>query len=220
MPVDRSTLIPALETPLLRVDSLKATSVRQRHPTCCCSAADRVAALFFAGGRLDPKDPHNEDSDAHPVERACGTAAMPRGGSRRVRSRELLKLRTTVPIRAIHTAPAVRRRRDGPGFGPGICAAAPSAPNARRIKSDYRTTSAEDGERQRIQQPRRRAMDGLESVRHHRRQRASARAARTFQHDMQFWRRGAWLARDRRRHDRTRSSTPTPRRSRPRASRR
>jgi len=66
MPLDRTALIPALRNVAtrLRIDSVKSTSeAGSGHPTSCCSAADVLAALFFAEMRFDPKDPHNVDAD-------------------------------------------------------------------------------------------------------------------------------------------------------------
>src|SRR5256885_7276336 len=66
MPLERSSLIPALANAAtrLRIDSVKSTSeAASGHPTSCCSAADLVAALFFAEMRFDPKDPHHPESD-------------------------------------------------------------------------------------------------------------------------------------------------------------
>jgi transketolase len=48
----------------LRIHSIAATTAAgSGHPTSCCSAADVVAALFFAHMRYDPKNPkyHNND---------------------------------------------------------------------------------------------------------------------------------------------------------------
>ena len=62
MPLDRATLIPALKNVAtrLRIDSVKSTSeAGSGHPTTCCSAADLVAALFFAEMRFDPKNPRD-----------------------------------------------------------------------------------------------------------------------------------------------------------------
>src|SRR5713226_594735 len=66
MPLDRASLIPALTNiaTQLRIDSIKSTSeAGSGHPTSCCSAADLLAALFFAEMRFDPKNPHNPDAD-------------------------------------------------------------------------------------------------------------------------------------------------------------
>src|SRR5215475_5016451 len=66
MPSDRASLIPALHNiaTRLRIDSIQSTSeAGSGHPTSCQSAADIVAALFFAEMRFDPKDPHHPLSD-------------------------------------------------------------------------------------------------------------------------------------------------------------
>src|SRR5215510_13854559 len=66
MPLDRSALIPPLRNVAtrLRIDAVRATSeAGSGHPTSCCSAADLVAALFFAEMRFDPKDPQHPGSD-------------------------------------------------------------------------------------------------------------------------------------------------------------
>jgi transketolase len=48
----------------LRMHSLRATSESASgHPTTCFSAADLVAALFFADMRYDPKNPHHPLAD-------------------------------------------------------------------------------------------------------------------------------------------------------------
>src|SRR5262245_65632185 len=66
MPLDRATQIAALKNiaTRLRIDSIRSTSeAGSGHPTSCCSAADLVAALFFAEMRFDPANPRNPDSD-------------------------------------------------------------------------------------------------------------------------------------------------------------
>jgi transketolase len=48
----------------LRIDSVRSTSeAGSGHPTTCCSAAEIMAALFFAEMRYDPRDPANQDND-------------------------------------------------------------------------------------------------------------------------------------------------------------
>ena len=48
----------------LRIHSISATTqAGSGHPTSCCSAADVVAALFFAHMRYDPKDPKYCNND-------------------------------------------------------------------------------------------------------------------------------------------------------------
>lgn len=64
--MDRSVLVPALSNiaTRLRIDSVLATSASGTgHPTSCTSAAELVAALFFAELRFDPKDPQNPGAD-------------------------------------------------------------------------------------------------------------------------------------------------------------
>src|SRR5437762_13587030 len=66
MPLDRSTLIPALKNVAtqLRIDSITSTSeAGSGHPTSCASAADVMAALFFAEMRFDPRNPRHPASD-------------------------------------------------------------------------------------------------------------------------------------------------------------
>jgi transketolase len=48
----------------LRIHSINATTAAgSGHPTSCCSAADVVAALFFAQMKYDPKNPHYYNND-------------------------------------------------------------------------------------------------------------------------------------------------------------
>jgi transketolase len=48
----------------LRIHSIAATTAAgSGHPTSCCSAADMVAALFFAHMRYDPRNPHYYNND-------------------------------------------------------------------------------------------------------------------------------------------------------------
>ena len=48
----------------LRIDSIRSTSeAGSGHPTSCMSAAEIVAALFFAEMRYDPKDLQNPEAD-------------------------------------------------------------------------------------------------------------------------------------------------------------
>src|SRR5471030_2621358 len=145
MPVDRSTLIPALKNAAvrLRVDSLTSTSeAGSGHPTSCCSAADLVAALFFAEMRFDPKDPHNPDSDRFVLSKGHAApilyAAWAEAGL--FDRSELLKLRTIGSDLEGHTTPRLSFVDVATGsLGQGICAAIGTALNARRIASPYRT---------------------------------------------------------------------------------
>ena len=127
----------------LRIDSIRSTSqAGSGHPTSCMSAADVVAALFFAEMRYDPQAPKNPDNDrfvlskghAAPILYAAWAEAglFPRD--------ELLKLRPSIRIwkgirrracrswmsRPVRSARAFARR-------------SASRANARLIGSAYRT---------------------------------------------------------------------------------
>jgi len=143
--LDRASLVPALTNiaTRLRIDSITSTTeAGSGHPTSCCSAADVVAALFFAEMRFDPKSPGNPDADrfvlskghAAPLLYAAWAEAgwCPRS--------ELLKLRTIGSDLEGHPTPRLPFVDVATGsLGQGICAAVGIALNARRIESDYRT---------------------------------------------------------------------------------
>jgi transketolase len=145
MPLERAALIPALHNiaTQLRIDSVRSTSeAGSGHPTSCCSAAELVAALFFAEMRFDPANPRHAGSDrfilskghAAPVLYAAWAAAGAFDRS------ELLKLRQIGSDLEGHPTPRLPFVDVATGsLGQGICAAIGCALNARRIKSDYRT---------------------------------------------------------------------------------
>jgi transketolase len=145
MSLDRASLIPALKNVAtrLRIDSVKATSeAGSGHPTSCCSAADLVAALFFAEMRFLPKDPHNADNDRFILSKGHAApvlyAAWAEAGA--FDRAELLKLRRIDSDLEGHPTPRLPFVDVATGsLGQGICAAIGSALNARRIDSDYRT---------------------------------------------------------------------------------
>ena len=145
MPVDRSTLIPALQNiaTRLRIDSARSTSeAGSGHPTSCFSAAEAVAALFFAEMRFDPKDPHHPGSDRFILSKGHAApvlyAAWAEAGA--FDRSELLKLRRIDSDLEGHPTPRLPFVDVATGsLGQGICAAVGCALNARRIKSDYRT---------------------------------------------------------------------------------
>ena len=59
-------LIPVLHNVAtrLRIESIRSTTAAgSGHPSTCCSAADIVAALFFAEMRFDPRHPDDPDND-------------------------------------------------------------------------------------------------------------------------------------------------------------
>ncbi len=127
----------------LRIDCIKATTeAASGHPTSCMSAAEIVAALFFAEMRYDPRNPQNPDNDrfvlskghAAPVLYAAWAEAglFPR--------EELLKLRRIDSDLEGHPTPRLPFVDVATGsLGQGICAAVGIAANARLIGSEYRT---------------------------------------------------------------------------------
>src|SRR3954449_9030230 len=143
--MDRSTLLAALTNTAtqLRIDSLVSTSESgSGHPTSCCSAADLLAALFFAEMRFDPKDPHHAGADRFILSKGHAApilyAAWAEAGA--FDRSELLKLREIGSDLEGHPTPRLPFVDVATGsLGQGICAAIGSALNARRIKSDYRT---------------------------------------------------------------------------------
>ena len=145
MALDRSSLIPALKNiaTRLRIDSLRSTSeAGSGHPTSCCSAADLIAATFFAEMRFDPLDPHHPGSDRFVMSKGHAApilyAAWAEAGA--FDRADLLKLRTLGSDLEGHPTPRLPFVDVATGsLGQGICAAIGTALNARRIKSDYRT---------------------------------------------------------------------------------
>jgi transketolase len=143
--LDRGSLIPALQNiaTRLRIDSIESTSTAgSGHPTSCCSAADLVAALFFAEMRFDPKQPPNPDSDRFVLSKGHAApllyAAWSEAGA--FDRSELMKLREIGSDLEGHPTPRLPFVDVATGsLGQGLCAAVGSALNARRIKSDYRT---------------------------------------------------------------------------------
>jgi transketolase len=145
MPADRTTLIPALQNiaTRLRIDSARSTSeAGSGHPTSCFSAADLVAALFFAEMRFEPKNPQHAGADRFILSKGHAApllyAAWAEAGA--FDRAELLKLREIGSDLEGHPTPRLPFVDVATGsLGQGICAAVGCALNARRIKSDYRT---------------------------------------------------------------------------------
>jgi transketolase len=145
MNTDRASLIPALRIMAnqLRIDSIRSTSAAgSGHPTSCCSAAELMAALFFAEMRFQPKDPHNPDSDRFILSKGHAApilySAWAEAGA--FERAELLKLRRFDSDLEGHPTPRLPFVDVATGsLGQGICAAVGCALNARRINSDYRT---------------------------------------------------------------------------------
>src|SRR5580765_615955 len=143
--LDRAALVAALTNVAtqLRIDSLTSTSeAGSGHPTSCCSAADLVAALFFAEMRFLPKEPQNPDSDRFILSKGHAApvlyAAWAEAGA--FERAELLKLRRLDSDLEGHPTPRLPFVDVATGsLGQGICAAIGTALNARRIQSAYRT---------------------------------------------------------------------------------
>jgi transketolase len=127
----------------LRIDSVRATSeAGSGHPTSCASAAEIVAALFFAEMRYDPRNPQNPDNDRFVLSKGHAApilyAAWAEVGF--LKRDDLLKLRRLDSDLEGHPTPRLPFVDVATGsLGQGICAAVGIALNARRIKSDYRT---------------------------------------------------------------------------------
>jgi len=127
----------------LRIDSVRSTSeAGSGHPTTCLSAAEIVAALFFAEMRYDPRDPQRADNDrfvlskghAAPILYAAWAEAglFPR--------EDLLKLRKIDSDLEGHPTPRLPFVDVATGsLGQGLCAGVGIALNARRIGSAHRT---------------------------------------------------------------------------------
>ena len=138
-------LIPALTNiaTRLRIDSVLATSESGNgHPSTCCSAADLVAALFFAEMRYDPRDPQHLDSDRFVLSKGHAApllyAAWAEAGF--LKREDLLTLRRLDSDLEGHPTPRLPFVDVATGsLGQGLCAGVGIALNARRIGSDYRT---------------------------------------------------------------------------------
>jgi transketolase len=127
----------------LRIDSiLSTTEAGSGHPTTCMSAAEIVAALFFAEMRYDPKNPQNPDNDRFVLSKGHAApilySAWAHAGL--FPREELTKLRRLDSDLEGHPTPRLPFVDVATGsLGQGICAAVGTALNARRIQSDYRT---------------------------------------------------------------------------------
>ena len=140
-----ASLIRALRTVAarLRIESVRATSeAGSGHPSSCCSAADLVAALFFAEMRFDPSDPQHDDNDRFVLSKGHAApllyAAWAEAGF--VARSNLLRLRELDCDLEGHPTPRLPFVDVATGsLGQGICAAIGIALNARRLASDYRT---------------------------------------------------------------------------------
>jgi transketolase len=143
--VQTSVRVPALMNiaTRLRIESVRATTeAGSGHPSTCCSAADLVAALFFAEMRYDPADPQHPDNDrfvlskghAAPILYAvwAETGFLARG--------DLASLRRLESDLEGHPTPRLPFVDVATGsLGQGLAAGVGIALNARRIASEHRT---------------------------------------------------------------------------------
>jgi transketolase len=143
--VDAPPLLSALKNiaTRLRIESIRATTAAASgHPTTCMSAADLMAALFFADMRFDPKHPQHPLADrlimskghAAPLLYAMWAEAgfIPR--------ERLADLRLFTSNLEGHPTPRLPFVDVATGsLGQGLAAGVGCALNARRIGSDYRT---------------------------------------------------------------------------------
>ena len=129
MPLDRAALIPALKniSTRLRIASMKSTSeAGSGHPTSCFSAAEIMAALFFAEMRFDPKEPRHPGSDRFVLSKGHAApilyAAWAEAGA--FDPAELMKLRQIGSDLEGHPTPRLPFVDVATGsLGQGICAA-------------------------------------------------------------------------------------------------
>jgi transketolase len=127
----------------LRIESITATTeAGSGHPTTCMSAADLVAALFFAEMRYDPANPQHEHADRFVLSKGHAApllyAAWAEAGF--VGRDDLRNLRKFTSDLEGHPTPRLPFVDVATGsLGQGLCAGIGTALNARRLKSDYRT---------------------------------------------------------------------------------
>jgi transketolase len=142
---DRAQLIPVLHNiaTQLRIDSIRATTAAgSGHPTTCASAADLVAALFFAEMRFDPQHPRHAHNDRFVLSKGHAAPLLYAAWSAvgLVPPAELLKLRELGNDLEGHPTPRLPFVDVATGsLGQGLAAGLGIALNARRIGSDYRT---------------------------------------------------------------------------------
>jgi len=145
VPLDLTDQIPVLRNVAtrLRIESIRATTAAgSGHPSSCCSAADIVAALFFAEMRFDPRRPADPDNDRFVLSKGHAApllyAAWAEAGA--FPREELARLREIGSDLEGHPTPRLPFVDVATGsLGQGICAAVGIALNARRIGSAYRT---------------------------------------------------------------------------------
>ena len=144
MPVDAS-LLPNLRNiaARLRIESIRATTAAgSGHPTTCQSAADLMAALFFAEMRFDPAHPQHPLADRLVMSKGHAApllyAMWAEAGF--IPKDRLTDLRLLPSDLEGHPTPRLPFVDVATGsLGQGLAAGVGTALNARRIGSDYRT---------------------------------------------------------------------------------
>lgn len=127
----------------LRIESIRATTAAgSGHPSTCCSAAEIVAALFFAEMRFDPKRPQDPDNDRFVLSKGHAApllyAAWAEAGA--FDRSELMTLRQIGSDLEGHPTPRLPFVDVATGsLGQGLPAGIGLALNAHRIGSAYRT---------------------------------------------------------------------------------
>lgn len=145
MSSEASRVVPVLKNiaTRLRIESITATTeAGSGHPTTCMSAADLVAALFFAEMRYDPANPRHERADRFVLSKGHAApllyAAWAEAGF--IERADLLNLRKFTSDLEGHPTPRLPFVDVATGsLGQGLCAGIGIALNARRLQSDYRT---------------------------------------------------------------------------------
>ncbi len=127
----------------LRIESIRATTAAgSGHPSTCCSAAEIVAALFFAEMRFDPKRPEDPDNDRFVLSKGHAApllyAAWAEAGA--FDRSALMTLRQIGSDFEGHPTPRLPFVDVATGsLGQGLAAGVGIALNAHRIGSSYRT---------------------------------------------------------------------------------
>jgi transketolase len=127
----------------LRIESVRSTTeAGSGHPSSCCSAAEIMAALFFAEMRYDPRDSTNPDNDRFVLSKGHAApvlyAAWEQAGI--CTHEDVMSLRKLHSDFEGHPTPRLPWVDVATGsLGQGLCAGIGIALNARRIKSEYRT---------------------------------------------------------------------------------
>jgi len=144
LPVDAS-LLPNLRNiaTRLRIESIRATTAAgSGHPTTCMSAADLMAALFFAEMRFDPHHPEHPMADRFVMSKGHAApllyAMWAEAGY--LPEKQLTDLRLLTSDLEGHPTPRLPFVDVATGsLGQGLAAGVGIALNARRIDADYRT---------------------------------------------------------------------------------